>query len=95
MSVWGSPARARTASAQAFAEDELEEVVITGSHIARSTINTPSPITVIDSQAIEDMGLTSAGDVINQLTQNSNFTSSANLGQETSISARSSPTCAD
>jgi outer membrane receptor protein involved in Fe transport len=59
---------------------ELQEVVVTGSHIAESTFTTPTPVTVIDSSVIQSMGLVNVGDVINQMPQNSNFTSAANVG---------------
>jgi len=58
----------------------LQEVVVTGSHIATSTFSTPTPVTVIDSKTIESLGLIDAGDIVNQMPANSNFTSSANIG---------------
>ena len=62
------------------AVSDLAEVVVTGSHIAESTFTTPTPVTVIDSSVIQSLGLVSVGDVINQMPQNSNFTSAANVG---------------
>ena len=41
------------AHAQAEAEDVVEEIVVTGSHIARSGFSTPIPIAVMDSEDIE------------------------------------------
>ena len=73
-----STSTART-QGQAGASD-LAEVVVTGSHIAESTFTTPTPVTVIDSSVIQSLGLVSVGDVINQMPQNSNFTSAANVG---------------
>ena len=58
----------------------LEEIVVTGSRIVRSDVNTANPVTMIDSTTIESLGLTSVGDVVAQLPQNSNFTSSTNVG---------------
>jgi len=58
----------------------LEQVVVTGSHVATSTFTTPTPVTVIDSSAIQSLGLVDVGDAVNEIPANSNFTSSANIG---------------
>jgi iron complex outermembrane recepter protein len=58
----------------------LEEVVVTGSRVARSTFNTPNPVTVLDQKDIENLGLVNVGDVLAELPQNSNFFSAANVG---------------
>jgi hypothetical protein len=60
--------------------NDLAEVVVTGSHIAESTFTSPTPVTVIDSGVIQSLGLVNVGDVLNQMPQNSNFTSPANVG---------------
>jgi outer membrane receptor protein involved in Fe transport len=69
-----------TNSAASTASPALEEVVVTGTHIATSTFTTPTPVTVIDNSTIQALGLTSVADVVNLVPQNSNFTSSANVG---------------
>jgi iron complex outermembrane receptor protein len=74
---------AASAHAQNAANDPsqtVQEVVVTGSRIVRSTFNSPNPVTVIDQQQIQSLNLTNAGDVIAQLPQNSNFFSGANVG---------------
>jgi iron complex outermembrane recepter protein len=58
----------------------LEEVVVTGSRVARSTFTTPSPVTVLDQKDIQNLGLVNTGDVLAELPQNSNFFSAANVG---------------
>jgi iron complex outermembrane receptor protein len=58
----------------------LEEVVVTGSRLARSTFTTPNPVTVIDAKDIQNLGLVNVGDVLAELPQNSNFFSAANVG---------------
>lgn len=68
-----SPAAAQSAA-------PISEVVVTGSHIARSTFTTPTPVTVIDANTIQSLGLVDVGDVVNEMPQNSNFTSAANVG---------------
>jgi iron complex outermembrane recepter protein len=57
-----------------------EEVVVTGSRIARSTFTTPNPVTVMNEQQIQKLNLTNAGDVVAQLPQNSNFFAGNNVG---------------
>jgi iron complex outermembrane recepter protein len=58
----------------------LEEVVVTGSRIERSTFNTPNPVTVLGSKDIENLGLVNVGDVLGELPQNSNFFAANNVG---------------
>lgn len=43
--------------------DQLSEVVVTGSRVARSTFTTPNPVTVLDNKDIENLGLVNVGDV--------------------------------
>src|SRR3569832_1203775 len=73
-----APAPAPTAGASNG--NSVEEVVVTGSRIVRSTFTTPNPVTVIDSVQIQKLNLTNAGDVIAQLPQNSNFFAGNNVG---------------
>jgi outer membrane cobalamin receptor len=62
------------------AQAGVEEVVVTGSRIERSTFNTPNPVTVIDSKDIQHLGITNVGQVLGQLPQNSNFFAANNVG---------------
>ncbi len=74
-------AAAQDASQPATTKDNtVQEVVVTGSRVARSTFTTPNPVTVLDAKAISDLGLVNVGDVLAQLPQNSNFFSAANVG---------------
>ena len=59
---------------------EVKEVVITGSHIQRSTFTSPNPVTVINEQEIQKLNLTNAGDIVAQLPSNSNFFAGNNVG---------------
>ncbi|MGC1457981.1 MAG: hypothetical protein WA825_06865, partial [Steroidobacteraceae bacterium] len=61
-------------------DNTLQEVVVTGSRVARSTFTTPNPVTVLDAKDISNLGLVNVGDVLAQLPQNSNFFSAANVG---------------
>src|SRR5580692_12709275 len=60
--------------------DALDEVVVTGSRVARSTFTTPNPVTVLDSTDIQNLGLTNVGEVLGELPQNSNFFAANNVG---------------
>ena len=58
----------------------LAEVVVTGSRIARSTFNTPNPVTVLNANDIQNLGITNVGEVLGELPQNSNFFAANNVG---------------
>jgi iron complex outermembrane recepter protein len=58
----------------------VEEVVVTGSRVGRSTFTTPNPVTVLDSKDIDNLGLTNVGEVLGELPQNSNFFAANNVG---------------
>jgi len=62
------------------ASGSVEEVVVTGSRVGRSTFNTPNPVTVLDSKDIQNLGLTNVGGVLGELPQNSNFFAANNVG---------------
>ena len=62
------------------ADNSLQEVVVTGSRVARSTFTTPNPVTVLDSKDIQNLGLTNVGEVLGELPQNSNFFAANNVG---------------
>ena len=70
------------ASTPASAEQKarLEEVLVTGSRVARDTFNTPNPVTVVGSEEMEKLGLSNVGDVLAQLPQNSAFVTAGNVG---------------
>ena len=44
-----------------------EQVIVTGSRIARAGFDAPSPVTVVGQQQIQGLGLVNAGDVVAQL----------------------------
>jgi iron complex outermembrane recepter protein len=54
-------------AAEAAKDDELEQVVVTGSRIAASGFTTPTPVTVLGADAIEELGITNIGAGANQL----------------------------
>ena len=61
-------------------EQSLEEVVVTGSRIGRSGFDSPQPLSVVDSEQIENLGLVNVGDVIRTLPQNTPFFTDTNVG---------------
>jgi iron complex outermembrane recepter protein len=63
---------------QAFSaeeEEELQEVQVTGSRILQKDFQSPNPITTIDAEQLERLGINNIGDAIIQVPQNvSQFT---------------------
>jgi outer membrane receptor protein involved in Fe transport len=60
--------------------EALTEVVVTGSRVARTTFTTPNPVTVLDSNDIQNLGIVNVGEVLGELPQNSNFFAANNVG---------------
>ena len=52
-----------------YAEDEniVEEIIVTGSRIRRADIDSPSPVTVITRQEIENKGITDVGYLLQRM----------------------------
>jgi iron complex outermembrane receptor protein len=66
----GASAKDLSADAAPEKKDaQVEEVVVTGSRIARGALEQPTPITVINSGAILQSGFSNAGDILNQYSQ--------------------------
>jgi outer membrane receptor protein involved in Fe transport len=61
-------------------DSQLDELVVTGSRVSRSTFTTPNPVTVLSAQDIDNLGLTNVGEVLAELPQNSNFFAANNVG---------------
>ncbi|MGY8985760.1 MAG: TonB-dependent receptor plug domain-containing protein [Sphingomonadales bacterium] len=60
-----------TTAQEAGNDQEIEEVVVTGSHIRRSGFSGRAPISVVDSAAIAEIGAAQPVDVLKSLTSNS------------------------
>jgi outer membrane receptor protein involved in Fe transport len=56
-----------TTFAQEAAEDDVEEVIVTGSKIKRSVFNSSKPLEIISDAAIERTGLNNIGDVLQNI----------------------------
>ena len=60
-----------TASPTMAQEQQVEEIIVTGSHIRRTEYEGRAPIQILDSQAIEMIGASQPVDIIKQLSVNS------------------------
>lgn len=61
----------------AYAQGPVEEIVVTGSYIKRTTADSPSPLTVIDRAQIEQVGAIEIADIVNRMTFNAGSINSA------------------
>ena len=75
----GAASAANAADADTKAKP-AEELVVTGSRVARSTFTSPNPVTVINAEQIQKLGITNVGDVVALMPQNSNFFAANNVG---------------
>src|SRR5688500_8726353 len=64
-------------SSQVFAQaapasdtEELEEVIVTGSILRRTDAETPSPVTVISSEELEQRGINTVAEAVQRLSAN-------------------------
>ena len=71
------PAMAQQAGPQTAPQ---EEIIVTGSRVTRSGFDSSQPLTTIDSQQIENLGLVNVGDVVRTLPQNTPFFTETNVG---------------
>jgi iron complex outermembrane recepter protein len=78
--AWSALAIAVAASLPALSQQPAEEIVVTGSRVSRSGFDSSQPLTTIDSQQIENLGLVNVGDVIRTLPQNTPFFTETNVG---------------
>jgi outer membrane receptor protein involved in Fe transport len=59
---------------------QSEEIIVTGSRVSRSGFDSSQPLTTIDQQQIENLGLVNVGDVVRTLPQNTPFFTETNVG---------------
>ncbi len=64
----------------AQAQDQPEEVIVTGSRVSRSGFDSPQPVTAINAEQIENLGLVNVGDIARTMPQNTPFFSETNVG---------------
>jgi outer membrane receptor protein involved in Fe transport len=65
----GSAANTPAAAEESDAATDGEDIVVTGSRIARNTYNSPSPVAVIDAAQIEQSGTGNVYDLLNRSPQ--------------------------
>jgi iron complex outermembrane receptor protein len=73
--LYGGAALALVAAPNAFAQDDagaeqLETITVVGSRIKRTDIETSQPVFVIEREDLQKTGLTSVGDILQDLTTN-------------------------
>jgi iron complex outermembrane receptor protein len=73
-----TPATAQDAQSET-AQEEAQAIIITGSRLEVRGQGS-SPVTTIGTQEIENLGLTSASEIVGVLPQNSQFTGTQNVG---------------
>lgn len=64
----------------AVAQQTTEEVIVTGSRVSRSGFDSPQPLTTIDANQIENLGLVNVGDIARTMPQNTPFFVETNVG---------------
>ena len=81
---------AATPPAQGSDVQELQTVKVTGSRIARSQVEGPAPVTVINREQIDAAGITTVPDLLRSLSQNGGETQSqqSGLGGQTTPGAQ-------
>lgn len=70
---------AAAAPAEAADTGEEQSIVVTGSRIARSGFNTPTPVTVLGSERLQTLGVTNVAEGLNQLPSFRASTSPSNV----------------
>ena len=71
--------------ATAQQEDEIEEVVVTGSFIRGTPLDAPSPVQVVDRESIEAQGAAIIWDVIKNLEVNSGSFTNSGSGERSQV----------
>ncbi len=78
MSITAQTAYAADTDKEVEEIEEIEEIVVTGSRIKRSNINSPTPVSIIGSDAIRFTGNLSLGDLLTEAPQLSSTFTTAN-----------------
>ncbi|HXC58130.1 MAG TPA: TonB-dependent receptor plug domain-containing protein, partial [Steroidobacteraceae bacterium] len=56
------------------ASEEIEEVIVTGSLLRRTDTETPSPVTVLTAESLQERGINTVGEALQRLTANGSGT---------------------
>ena len=65
---------------QAAPSQANEEIIVTGSRVSHQGFDSPQPLTTIDSEQIQNLGIVNTGDVLRTLPQNTPFFTETNVG---------------
>ena len=76
--------------ANAASDDVIEEIVVTGSYLKRTTADSPSPLSVITSADIEDLGAADVAEIIASLPWQSGSQTRSSTFQGEGAAGRSS-----
>lgn len=79
------------AAAADAGQDQTSEIVVTGSRIRRSEVETSAPVTVLDEQQLLDRGFVTAAQGLNQVTSNVPSLGQASGSGDASGSGQQSP----
>src|SRR6187399_1096035 len=64
----------------ALAQEPKEEIIVTGSRVSQSGFDSAQPLTTIDANQIQNLGIVNTGDVLRTLPQNTPFFTETNVG---------------
>jgi iron complex outermembrane recepter protein len=81
LTIAATTAIAQLAPAPATNQGELQEIIVTGSLIKRTDIETPSPVQIISGAEIAQMGYTNVSQALANLSANGQGTLSQSFGQ--------------
>jgi iron complex outermembrane recepter protein len=80
--LWSASAGAQQAPSTANPDNEvLQTVVITGTLLKRTDVETPSPVQIISADDLKDSGYTNVSDVLRNISANGSGTLSQGFGQ--------------
>src|ERR1700681_3989127 len=74
LAAHAAPVAAQTPAGTQPSSPKLEEVVVTGSLVRREDLITPSPVTVISAEDIENSGMTTITDVVRSISADNSGT---------------------
>jgi iron complex outermembrane receptor protein len=80
-SLTASGQEAASSSSTSGSQQGLQEVVVTGSLIKRTDLETPSPVQLINEDQLKNSGFTQVSDVLRNLSANGAGTLSQGFGQ--------------
>jgi outer membrane receptor for ferrienterochelin and colicin len=68
------------AAAPGVVAAQSDEIIVTGSRVSREGFDSPQPLTTIDSNQIQNLGIVNVGEVVRTMPQNTPFFTETNVG---------------